>query len=878
MPGTQTALPPERQLPPKGAATMGNGNDSGNNTSITGLSGDLTADEYIDLGPDEDDLGFEELPDGSLMVTLGDRAEMETGDEIEFFDNLAPILPDAIASKLVTDLMRHIDDDKEARKKRDEQYEEGIRRTGLGKDAPGGAQFEGASRVVHPMITEACIDFKSHIMKELFPVSDPLKRKIVGEPTPEKEQRATRVTAHMNWQLTTQMKEARGVIGITLTQCPLGGSAFIRQWWDHRLSRPRWEFCPIDQIYIPYNAANFHSATRRTFEETISAVEFRQRVRQEIYWVKGGEKEIPPAPSQKPDKTKAKEASDKVEGVEDIGTNLDGDRAVYETMSYLEVTEEMVEFLTEEEPGVLYPYLIHIDVGNKKLLGLYRDWEPDDGACEPIEHIFEFPFIPWRGAFSIGFPQLIGGLSGTATGALRALLDSAHANNAFGGLIAKGSGVGGQSIQAQIGEFAEIDIGLEADDIRKKVLPFSPTQPSQVLFQLLGFVVGAGKSVVRSSMDEMPNDTNPNTPVGTQLSRVEQGMTVFSNIHADEHAAFNRLVQGLYRLNRMYLPEVTRVDTQDRELFIKRSDYTKSCEVQPVSDPTIYSDQQRFMQIGAIQQRAAVVPGLYNARKVEERFLCLMKVPDFDELLTDAPQPHELNAVNENLAMSQGRPCVVFPEQDHLSHLQVLLDFMQSPMLGANPILAPKYLPLALQHAAEHMVYFYVSHTVKTVEDAAGSHVAQLMDNDYRLKALFDKLLALASQKVVPDMAGAFQKAMPVLQQAMMALKQLMPPPPVDPGQASLQVAMAETQRQSAADQAGNQIKAAQAQSTAQNQAQQNSLRALQIQTDQQNAQLASDTKLQVADQDNQTAETIAESRIAAGGDPGFSNGESLAE
>ena len=221
------------------------------------------------------------------------------------------------------------------------------------------------------------------------------------------------------------------------------------------------------------------------------------------------------------------------------------------TMAYIEVTEDMVTALDAgnaavEEIGELCPYLVSIDSHTNKILAMYRSWEDGDAEKEPIEHLFEFALIPWRGAYAIGFPQIIGGLSGAATGALRALLDSAHVNNIPSGLILKGSGVSGQSTMPEAGELKEVDGGTETDDIRKRVMPMPFNPPAPVLFQLLGFLVDAGRGVVRTTLDETPQNSGSPVPVGTQISRVEEGLVVFSAVHGRAHEGMDRLLRGLH--------------------------------------------------------------------------------------------------------------------------------------------------------------------------------------------------------------------------------------------------------------------------------------------------------------------------------------------
>lgn len=843
---------------------------------------------YFEMADDPDEIEIIDADeDGAFADMPGERIEAEPPNE-GFYDNLAKCWQGGpILDRISSELLRLIEMDKEARGKRDEQYEEGIKRTGMGKEAPGGAEFEGASRAVHPMITEACIDYQSRVMKELFPHSGPVKPSILGKVTKAKTDKAQRIADHMNWQITTQIKGARTTFEVLLAQVPLGGSQFIRQRWDHVLKRPEWQFASIDKVLVPFSAANFQSAKRKTFIDRVDMIEMRQRMASGMYL----EIDLAMA-SILAEPTASEQASRKVEGLEDPGQNLDGDRDLYETMAYLELTDDMVSALSgtggDEKAGDFCPYLITIDEVTKQVLSVYRAWEDKDPAREPLDHMFEFEFMPWKGPYAIGFPQLIGGLSAAATGALRGLLDSAHVNNTPSGLLMKGSGTSGQSVMPDPGTLKEIDVGTEADDIRKRVMPMPFNPPSQVLFLLLGFLVEAAKGVVRSSMDDTPaSGMSANTPVGTQISRVEEGLVAFTAVHGRAHAALNRLLIGLHRLNRLYLPEEIKVDAKGDEILVRREDYEGPCDVMPVSDPTIFSETQRLNQNSYIQQRSLVNPQLYKQREVELAGLRLIKWPDPESLLNDVPQAEETNAVTENLRMSLGQPVEVFPEQDHLAHIQVLLDFMKEPSLGGNPLFAPIFMPAALHHAMNHIAYFYAEHTEKTALEAAGMTAEQIKVDEPEAKQAYDRLLAMASQKVLPEIGQALGGALPVLMQAMQKLQAMQPKPPVDPAEAAVQAAAAETQRKTQADQAGNQLDTAKLQSDhalasqkqtsdAEAKDRANQIAAAAVVAKEKGDEIRAQTDLETTVRDNATAIRISEEKIASGTPSRFSNGQSM--
>jgi hypothetical protein len=423
------------------------------------------------------------------------------------------------------------------------------------------------------------------------------------------------------------------------------------------------------------------------------------------------------------------------------------------------------------------------------VLSIYRNWDELDEAQEELSWFVEFPFVPWRGAYPIGLPHMIGGLSAAATGALRALLDSAHISNSQTMLKLKGGTRGGQTLEIQPTQVLEIEGGLNVDDVRKLAMPLPYNPPSGVLLQLLGVLVDAGKGVVRTTLDDMA-DQNANTPVGTTLARVEQGMVVFSAIHGRLHNAMGRVLRILHRLNGMYLDDEA-IEAEIGEELATRKDFEGPLDVVPVSDPNIFSEAQRYAQIQAIAQRAAVVPQLYNARKVEERILETMKVPNSKDLLNPSVDPHSENAVSENVKATLGKPVVAFPDQDHIAHLKTHLSYMMNPALGMNPLIAPAYIPAMLNHIKEHIAWWYAVSVFNVGTETTGEDIGDMMKENKTPedKRAFDRMLAEASHLVSDRAVGVFQTLPPAIQKAQQVMQQFAPQPQMDP---AAQAAMAD--------------------------------------------------------------------------------------
>lgn len=762
---------------------------------IAGITETEDGGALVDM--DEDEMEVEELEDGSAIVR---EAEFKGPEEDEeFYENLAESLDDLDLQVLASKYLDLFEKDKEDRKERDKQYEDGLRRTGLGNDAPGGANFQGASRVVHPVMAEACVDFAARAIKELFPPDGPTRTKIIGEVTPEKTDRAERKRDYMNWQLTEQIEEYRDEQEQMFTQLPMGGSQYMKMWYDEQKKRPCAEFVPIDNILLPFAASNFYTAQRATEMMDITEYEFRSRIDRGLY------KDISLiSASLDPEPTGPEKANNKIEGRKP-GENIDGVRRVYHCYTHLELEDD------PRTKGKMAPYILMIDELDSEVVGLYRNWEEGDESMTKLDWIVEFKFIPWRGAYAIGLPHLIGGISAALTGALRALLDTAHINNSATMIKLKGAKVSGQSDQIEVTEVKEIEAAPGVDDIRKVAMPLPFNPPSQVLFQLLGWLTEAAKGVITTSEEKIA-DVTSQAPVGTTLAMIEQGASVFSAIHARLHESQKRVLMILGRINRWYLDDQAKGDVV-ADLRIERDDFERNSDVIPVSDPHIFSESQRMAQTQMVISLMDKYPNLFDPPAVIQRILKQAKIPNVNELMPAAAKPTEAAASDENAAMALGKPAFAYPRQDHLAHLQTHLDFAKDPIFGSNPLFAQKFIPQVIEHCKQHMMLWYTNQINQYATSGTKINLRKYAELDTPKE--IDRTVAVASQHVAIDSQQVFEQVMPVLQQLSQQLQQMTQAQAemqkrllADPqAQAVLESSLAETQRRAARDQADVQLK-----------------------------------------------------------------------
>lgn len=736
----------------------------------------MPPNETHELFEQDDEMLLTEQPDGSAIVEM---PEAEEPAETTFYANLADSIDSAILNVAATDLLDLLEQDKDARKKRDEQYTEGLRRSGLGDDAPGGATFDGASKVVHPLLAEGCVDFAAKTIKELFPANGPVKIKIEGDAIGERVEKAKRKRDYLNWYLTNRVEEYRAEKEVLLTQLPLGGSQYEKYWFDPVLKRVRMSFVPVDKVLLPYSAASFYTSPRVTEMQDITKDEFEARVATKFY------REVKLASEPLPEQTSAEKANDKIEGVSESLYNEDGLRRVFEIACW-----------RDDFDDGRAPYVIHLDEATRKIVAVYRNWKEDDEEKIKLDWWVEDKFIPWRGAYGIGFPHLIGGLSGTLTGALRALLDSAHINNSPGAVKLKGGRVSGQNVQVAQTQIQELDAPTGVDDIRKVMMPLPFNPPSPVLFQLLDWITNQAKGVVATA-EERIADAGSNMPVGTALALIEQGSQVFSSIHTRLHFAQARGLKIICRLIHDH-PEEHAEDLQRYGLTAE--DFDDDTGIEPVSDPNIFSEAQRYAQFQAGMQLAqtATAAGVQvNMPVLIRRGYELLRFPGVDEFLPKPQEPITADPMTENVAAMRGTPLKAQAPQDHLAHIMTHVGFVLSPthQLVQGPL---PQLGSIMQHVTEHLTSLY--------EAATQAQVAIIAAQQPDLGQ--EQLVMRAAQGAQQMLAELLKDSAPMFEAAGKVLASKMPPPQMDPAiKATYDVGMAEIERKKQVDQATMQQK-----------------------------------------------------------------------
>ena len=633
---------------------------------------------------------------GNNEVLVGDPSlDVVEETQSDFDENLAEQIDAKELVKIASDLISSYEADKEARSDWEYRYKQGLETV----DTHGGQEEEenqratrGLSNVVHPMIAEAATQFNAKAIAELYPSGGPVKTVIVGDPSEEVEEQARRVKDFMNYQITQEMPEYFPDLDQMLFQLPLVGHTFKKVWWDANLDRQCSQFVKAEDFVVSPESKDLYTSNRYTHIIRMPKNDFNKYVKAGFYL---------PSKYNGDDIDPSGDIGSEIEGVDPYGDSSDEMMTLLEVHSYQ--TFDGIDGGNEDEENLVsLPYVVTIDYDSEAIVSVRRNWNEEDEQQKRRDWFVSYKFLPGTGFYGFGLFHMIGGLGKAATGALRALLDSAAFANMQGGFKLKGRVTGGE-LQINPGEFADLDATV--DDVNKAIMPLPFKEPSNTLFNLMTAITDAGRRFA-STADLNVGDVNPNAPVGSTVALIEQGSKSFSAIHKRLHYSQGQEFKLLSKLNAEYLPESFQFSIGGTSQTIFAKDFDDRIDVIPVSDPNIFSTAQRIAQAQAVLQMSQQSPQLHDVYEAHKRMYEAIRINNIDEILKKPDEASRIDPVSENMSLMYGKSIRAFPEQDHESHIAVHLQFAQDPSLAGNPGAAGMQ-PLLIAHIAEHIALLY---------------------------------------------------------------------------------------------------------------------------------------------------------------------------
>lgn len=648
------------------------------------------------LAQDEEAIEIEIVDPEAVNISVGDlEISMIPDGEDDFGKNLAEDMDDGELSVLAGELSGDIDNDKGSRKDWEKAYTEGLKLMGLQYEERT-EPWNGACGVFHPMITEAVVRFQSETITEQFPAAGPVRTKILGRETPEKQEAAVRVEADMNYELTEVMREFRPEHERMLWSLPATGSAFKKVYYDPNLGRQVSIFIPAEDIILPYGTTDLDTCYRLTHVMRKTENEIKKLQQAGFY------RDIElPDPSKERDNIK--QAKDKETGFSDLN---DDRYTLYECHVDLVLEGDEDKDDDGEPTGIMKPYVLTLIKGSNDVLSIRRNWEQDDPLCLKRQHFVHYQYIPGFGAYGFGLFHLIGGYARSATSIMRQLVDAGTLSNLPGGLKTRGMRIKGDDTPIAPGEWRDVDIASGA--LRDSILPLPYKEPSVVLSGLMDKIVEEGRRFAATA-DMKVSDMSAQAPVGTTLALLERQLKVMSAVQARLHYTFKQELRLLAAIIRDYTEPAYDYDPIDAPRRAKAADYDH-VDIIPVSDPNAATMSQRVVQYQAVIQMAQMAPDIYDLPQLHRNMLQVLGIKDAEKLVPLPDDQKPKDPVSENMAALRLEPLKAFFYQDHESHIKVHMMAMQDPivmqLVGQNPK-AAQIQAAMMAHVAEHVGFAY---------------------------------------------------------------------------------------------------------------------------------------------------------------------------
>ena len=623
--------------------------------------------------------------DGSVMVDFDPQDERGFGGD--FYMNLAEEMPDRELSRIAGDLLGEFDSNKASRQEWEETYANGLDLLGFSYQERT-QPFRGASGVTHPLLGEAATQFQAQAFNELLPPSGPVRTVILGKETRQKQHQSQRVKQFMNYYITNVMEEYTPDMDQMLFYLPLAGSTFKKVYYDENLGRAVSKFVPAENLVVPYETSDLETCPNITQVLRTSLNDLRKQQ------VSGFYLDIDVIPAQA-EMDSITDEINLIDGFEP--SQIDYDCTLLEC--HVDLDLEGYEDLDNdgEFTGIKIPYVVTISKDNGQILAIRRNYLEDDEKKRKIQYFVHYKFLPGFGFYGLGLIHTIGGLSRTATSALRQLIDAGTLSNLPAGFKARGMRIRDDDEPLQPGEFRDVDAPGGA--IRDSLMPLPFKGPDQTLFQLLGFVVDAGQRFATIT-DLKVGDGNQQAAVGTTIAMLEQGSRVMSAVHKRLHYAMRVEFKILGRVMNESLPKVYPYAVAGEDSEVMATDFDDRIDILPVSNPNVFSQAQRITLAQTKLELAGAAPELHNMHEIYRDMYEALGVTDVDRIMKSLPdaEPKPTDPAQENIDVLDMMDLQAFEGQDHQSHITAHLIFGGTPMVATLPPVAISLQKHIMQH------------------------------------------------------------------------------------------------------------------------------------------------------------------------------------
>lgn len=647
-----------------------------------------------------------EFDPNTLEEISEDPTEIEVIDT-SFGANLAEFIDETVLMDIGSARMEFLQSVRNSREDWEQGIKRGIKWLGLSTETESSGITEGACEAVHPILTENVVKFQAKAIQELWPAKGPVKTKVKGYTNPEREQQASRVRNYMNYQLTEQIPGFYNDLERNLFRVALMGLGLRKAGWNDGAQAPDPTIVYAENFYIDPAVSHLRHAdeyievmdiTKRLMDSHVESGKWRECEDQEFDEIL------------EPDEIA--EAIATAQGFE-VSSDRKGFR-IGESHCYMDL-EGLDPLLPE---GGMAPYIVHFNEKSGKVYAIRRNWEESDPNRTKIIWYTADSFIPAFGFYSLGFIHLIGNIAASSTATLRALVDSGNFANWQAGFKSKDAKFSNSDAPLDFGEFRDVNLGPE--ELKNAFLPLPSKEPSQVLFQLLQFMVASGQKFADTTDEVVQGATNYG-PAATTLALLEASGRFYSSIHKRLHQSQHEFFKLIGYLNSKNLPPKVRFMSGDANAFVHNTDFDANVvDIIPASDPNAMTESQRVAKAQIELEMAARFPQLHDLNFALHNFYSAMGTDNIDKLLPNKEaMAMSADPLTELQAVMSGKPIKAQMGQDHQAHIAVKEAFLQQPqMQGVNDSMVGTGLAALKANISEHKVLMFVAQVMQQAQQA----------------------------------------------------------------------------------------------------------------------------------------------------------------
>lgn len=554
--------------------------------------------------------------------------------------------------------------------------------------------WEGASEESIPILTEAVNQFQSRTYKAFFPNRNFVEAIPAGQSNSEARLRSERIAQHINFQLAVVDRTYKKNKNQMFMAAALHGSDFTKTYFDHLKRRIVIERVRAQDLVVPYHAGPvaIEELERKTHVKSMSVNNTKILHKMGFFL-----DDAKPYAGYE-DFGLSQDAIDDQQGIEDINE--------YQLNEKPSLILEQHCILDLDNDGIAEPYIVWVCLQSQKVLRIQVRYEvaPDGTPLknkEPIEFFTHYQFLPNPdGFYGFGFGFLLAKINFALNKLTRMFIDAGELSTVgnLTYLISDALGIPGDDFDLTMGK--GIKIPRSVDDISKHFMKLSFKGPDPAIQQAMEYLQNVGQRI-SSSSDILAGQPDKVYQPEALLSMLEQGLQLYSSVQEFMGMSMEEELQKVYRLNAKYMQLEETFLSGDSQITVTPEDYQDDFRIVPIFDPKYSTRSQKLAKAQAELQFVTSFPltaqnpqSLYLAGK---RYLECLDVEDIDEVLPppNIPQPVRIDDQNlENayyIAPPDKRPLFdVFPDQDHLHHIQTIDRFISVFLEGAHAMQIPE--------------------------------------------------------------------------------------------------------------------------------------------------------------------------------------------